>query len=140
MDEPRCIICGKEKDGLEIKEDYVIEFIRMFNRKVLKKNNHYKLVVCKECYINYKKMRNKFVRRQITYITIGIIFAAMIFISSAGNPFSLLAGAGIIIFLYLLSLLSYMPELKIKDKEKIRVNKENIQQNKYRRKQQGRKK
>ena len=140
MDEPRCIICGKEKDGVEIKDDNVIKFIRLFNRKVLKKQNHYKLVVCKECYINYKKARNKFVRRQITYIALGVIFAAMIFISSAGNPISLLAGAGIIIFLYLLSLLSYMPELKINDKEKIRVNKENTQQNKHLRKQQGRKK
>lgn len=123
MDKPKCIICGKDKDGLEIKEDYVIEFIRLFNRKVLKKENHFKLVVCKECYINYKKMRNKFVRRQIMYIALGVIFAAMLFISSA-NPVSLLAGIGIIIFLYLLSLLSYMPELKIK--EKIHDNKENI--------------
>lgn len=116
--EPRCIICGKEKDGIEVKEDYVIDLIRWFNRTVLKRVHHYKIVVCKDCYMDYTKARKKYTKRQGTYIAIGVIFALLLFFASGFNVFALFYGAGIIIFMYVLSLFSYVPELQVNEQIK----------------------
>jgi uncharacterized protein (DUF983 family) len=111
--EPRCIICGEAKEGLPVKEDYVIAAIRWVNRKIFHKYRNYRLVVCKDCYLKYSKQRDKYVRKQITYVIIGVLFTLALFFSSHGNPISLLYGFAVIVFMYALSLASYIPALSI---------------------------
>ncbi len=110
---PRCIICGEAKEGLPVKEDYVIYSIRWINRHIFGKYRNHRLVVCKECYLKYSKQREKYVHKQITYIIIGVLFTFALLFGSHGNPVSLLYGIAVIIFMYALSLVSYTPALNI---------------------------
>ncbi len=123
MQESRCIICGSKTDGLEIKQDYIIDGIRWFKRTITKNEKNYKLVVCRNCYNKYEKSKHSYDKRRISYIALGIITAALwIFIGneSAG---SIVAAIFIIAFMYLLSLLSYTPTLQVeKDKQNIQKN------------------
>jgi len=117
MREDRCIICGEQKLGLEVKNDRILESIRWFKRNVTRNEKGYHLIVCKDCYRSYKKARDSYARRQILYLTLGIVFAAFITIFSANKLEALLAGLGIILFLYMLSLASYMPDIISPGKE-----------------------
>jgi len=111
--ESRCIICGLPKDGLEVKEDYVINFIRLFKRNVTKNEKGYRLVVCKDCYPKYAKQRKRFDTRRATYITLGVIFTALFLVVSPNKLAALAYGVLITLFLYLLSLVNYVPALNI---------------------------
>ncbi|MCL5008578.1 MAG: hypothetical protein M1156_01655 [Candidatus Marsarchaeota archaeon] len=118
-----CIVCGQERDGIEIKEDNVIRSIRFIKKKVFNSVKNNRIVVCKECYEKYKKYRKRYVRRQAMYVALGVIFLIMLLlISSSSSPtiysflYALSFGIGVLILLYLLSLLNYMPELKINPK------------------------
>jgi len=113
---PRCIICGEAKEGLPVEEDYIIATIRWINRSVFKKYRNHRLVVCKECYLKYSKQRERYVHKQITYIAIGVLFTLALFFVSY-NPISLLYGIAVIVFMYALSLISYIPALNIKKPE-----------------------
>jgi hypothetical protein len=112
-----CIICGKEKKGREVDEDYIIKGIRWFKRNITKNEKGNKLVVCNECYPKYLEYRKKFERRQITYILLGSLFLifGLIISPTLGTLF---VGLGLLLFLYLLSLLNYMPKLKENKKDK----------------------
>ncbi|MEM3227549.1 MAG: hypothetical protein QXR58_00620 [Candidatus Micrarchaeaceae archaeon] len=111
--ESRCIICGLQKDGLELKEDYIIALIRFFKRNITKNEKGYRLVVCKDCYIKYAKQRGKFERRRAAYVAIGIVFMVLFVIVSPNKLSAVLYGLLITLFLYLLSLLNYMPALTL---------------------------
>lgn len=112
MRESYCIICGEKKDGIEVKEDRVLSALRWFNRNVLRipsRNN--RIVVCKSCYPTYKKQRKKYLGRQRTYLVLGFLFV-LFGVIIAKSLASIVIGIGLMFFLYLLSLLSYSPELK----------------------------
>ncbi|MCL4387559.1 hypothetical protein M1567_00175 [Candidatus Marsarchaeota archaeon] len=109
--ETRCIICGKELNGLEVKEDNVIRAMRWFKRNVTHNEKNYRLVVCKDCYVKYKKARDSYNSKTVSYLAIGVIFAALLIITGRSLG-ALAAGIAIIILMYALSLLSYMPGLK----------------------------
>ncbi|MCL4383230.1 MAG: hypothetical protein M1168_00355 [Candidatus Marsarchaeota archaeon] len=111
----RCIICGEEKQGIEVENDWIIDSIRWFKRNITKNEKNYKLIVCQNCYPKYQKQYNSFKNKRIFYLVLGVIFTALLFIASSFNIFSLLSGFILILFLYLLSLLSYMPKLKTKE-------------------------
>ena len=111
--ESRCIICGKSLAGLEVRNDYVISSIRWFKRNVTRNEKGYRLVVCKEDFQKYYKQRKSFERKRGLYVGLGIVFAAALFLLSSFNLYSLAYGLGIIAFLYLLSLVSYIPALDI---------------------------
>ncbi|MDE1868388.1 MAG: hypothetical protein KGH60_00245 [Candidatus Micrarchaeota archaeon] len=112
MRESRCIICGNARNGLEVQEDQTIRIIRWFKKNVTKNEKGYRLVVCKECFPKYKKKRDSFVRKRITYLVIGVIFTiALVALAGPKAAFAVLYGIGIIVFMYLLSQLSYMPAL-----------------------------
>ena len=101
--------------GIEIEEDDVIRTIRWFNRKILRtpdRNN--KIVICSDCYDKYKKYRKRYKSRQRTYIILGVLFAVFGIIVAQNKIVAVLLGIVIIVALYLLSFLSYMPELKLK--------------------------
>ena len=108
-----CIICAKKKEGITVKDDRVLESIRWFKRNVTRNEQGNKLCVCKECYPVYKKRRDTYTSRQIIYVVIGAIFAILIFALSLSLA-ALATGAVILVGLYLLSLLSYTPDLAIK--------------------------
>lgn len=112
MKESRCIICGENKNGLEVREDGTIRMIRWFKRNVTKNEKGYRLVVCRECFLKYKKRRDSFIRKRVVYLIIGILFTiVLVGLSGQRAPYAVLYGIGIILFMYLLSQLSYMPAL-----------------------------
>lgn len=117
MPELRCIMCGLKKNGLEVKEDYIINGIRWFKRNITKNEKNYRLVVCRNCYKKYEKNKHSYDKRRVSYLALGIITAALwiFFSKSIGG---ILAGIFIIAFMYLLSLLSYTPSIKIINKNK----------------------
>lgn len=108
-----CMICGKEKSGLDIQEDYVLHAMRWFKRNVTKNAKNYKIVVCKECLPQYKKLRAKFTRRRAIYTGLGIVFTATLFLVSDGKSLGIVIyGLAMTVFLYILSLAYYLPALK----------------------------
>ncbi|MGC8478602.1 MAG: hypothetical protein ACP5NE_01590 [Candidatus Micrarchaeia archaeon] len=115
--EPRCIICGLEKEGLPVKNDYIIESIRFFKKNVTKNEKGYRLVVCRECFPKYASLRRRFERRRAIYIAIGVLFAAMFLVLSPDKLTALVYGVIIVLFLYLLSLVNYIPSLELPRKD-----------------------
>ncbi len=105
-----CIVCGNRRDGLPVMGDHVLDVIRWFKTNVTKNEQGNKLVVCKDCYLKYKKQRGRFETRRILYVGLGLVFAIVSLVVSPRLG-TLVAAAALIIFLYLLSLLSYMPRL-----------------------------
>ncbi|MDE1810634.1 MAG: hypothetical protein KGH66_01150 [Candidatus Micrarchaeota archaeon] len=118
MKENRCIICGEKRNGLAVKEDYQIRAIRWFKRKVTRNEKGYGLVVCKECYPKYRKQKDSYNKKQGIYLAIGIIFAFFLAAFSGSNiGVAILYGAVVIIFMYALAQLSYMPSLVAEQKK-----------------------
>jgi hypothetical protein len=111
--EKRCIMCGLQKNGLEVREDFAINTIRWFKKNVTKNEKGYTLVVCKECYPSYVKEKKKFERRQMLYMALGIIFAFLLILASRGSLLSVFYAILVFAFLYSLSLLTYVPSLNI---------------------------
>ncbi len=107
-----CLMCAKERDGIPIKEDNVIKAIRLIKRHVFKSEKRNRIVICRECYEGYKKHRKKYVRRQAMYVALGVMFLIMLMLINL-SAYSALFGIGMVILLYLLSLLNYMPELAL---------------------------
>lgn len=123
MPESRCIICGIKKNGLEIKDDYIINGIHWFKRNITKNERNYHLVVCRDCYKKYEKSKHSYDKRRVSYIALGIITAALWIFLSRLSLGGIIAGIFIITFMYLLSLLSYTPALKISTKDKQPIKK-----------------
>ncbi len=117
MEDPRkkskCIVCGEEKPGIDVKVDYLIEALRWLNLHTIRHKNPYRPVVCRECFNKYTKSRKSFETKRIAYVIIGVVFACVVVVASRASPFAFLAGLAVIFFMYLLSLISYMPALDI---------------------------
>ncbi|MCL5430054.1 MAG: hypothetical protein M1504_01085 [Candidatus Marsarchaeota archaeon] len=109
----RCIMCGELRHGLKVKEDFVIIAVRWIKRNITKNEKGYSLVVCKECYVNYDKAKRTFIKRQILYVAIGVIFAALITIGSTDKFLAVLYSILVILFMYMLSLLTYVPSVEM---------------------------
>jgi hypothetical protein len=116
---PACMVCGKERNGAEVQEDHVIMAMRWFKENVTRNAKGYRIVVCKECMPQYRKLRSKFVRKRAIYVGLGIVFTLAIAAISGGRYLGIVAyGVVITLFLYALSLVSYMPDLKHADEPK----------------------
>lgn len=116
MKESVCIICGKKKNGLEVNEDYYIKSLRWFKRNVTRglwPEHNYRLVVCKEDYPRYAKYRRAYEKRQTLYLAVGIILAVILIVISPDKLSAVFYGIGIIAFLFILTLLTYTPSLKL---------------------------
>ena len=111
-----CIICGKQKSGIQVRNDYVIESIRMFKRGITKDEKGNKLVVCKEDYLTYKKRIEKFKSRQLMYMALGVLFVIFSILSPISYR-TIVLDAGILALLYLISLLNYTPDLETGNKK-----------------------
>lgn len=110
---PRCMICNEQKPGIDVRPDSVINTLRWLNSHTLKYKNQYRPVVCRECFQKYLKARKSFERKRTSYLVIGVLFAVVLFITSRADPWSILAGLGVIALMYLLSLINYTPELEL---------------------------
>ncbi len=115
---PKCIICAQEKNGLDIKVDNVVKAIRWINSHTVRAKNPNRAVVCKECFPKYYKARKSFERKQVAYLIIGFLFAIFIILASREMPSAFLFGFIIIVFMYILSLVSYVPLLAVPVSEK----------------------
>ncbi len=116
MRESRCIICGEKKDGLEVKEDFVIEAIRWTKRNVTKgvwPEKGSRLVVCKGCFPKYSKYRSTFIRRSTLYPTLAILFLIVLVAISPNKLVGFAYGLIMAIIIAGMSLLNYMPALKM---------------------------
>jgi hypothetical protein len=108
-----CMVCGRERDGNDIEEDHVIRAMRWFKEHVSRNAKGYRIVVCRECMPEYRRLRSRFVRRRSIYVGLGIVFTLTILVVSGGRYLGVVAyGIAITLFLYLLSLVSYVPELR----------------------------
>jgi hypothetical protein len=114
MEKKVCIMCGQEKNCLDVKEDHVIRAMRWVKRNITKNAKNYQMVVCKDDFLKYKKKREGYERKQILYIIIGILFLVLLLIFANGRYLgAIVYGFAIIIFMYLLSLISYMPAVEM---------------------------
>lgn len=111
--ENRCVICGQERPGLKVKGDRVIGAVRWVKRNITKNEQGYALVICKDDYTKYAKARSSFVKKQIAYTALGVIFAALLVIGSGDKGLAVIFGVIVIVFMYALSLLTYMPAVEI---------------------------
>lgn len=112
-----CIICGEEKKGIEIENDFVLDSVRWLKKKLTHKEKHNKLVVCKEDYPKYKEARSRYEFRQKLYVGLGVVFVLLMFLVSSKLT-TLLVAVAVLILFYLFTLLSYTPKLKLKLKLK----------------------
>ncbi len=110
---PKCMICNQQKEGINIRQDSVVSAIRWLNSKTFKYSNPYRPVICRDCFLRHRKLRQDFEHKRIAYLVIGFIFLVVLIIASRGNPVSILAGIGVVAFMYLLALISYVPALDI---------------------------
>lgn len=115
--EPRCIICGSAKDGIAVQDDQVLGIMRWFKRNVTRNEQGYKLIVCRSCYPTYTKSRKRFVNRQVLYVGLGVILSLLLVVGGANKLLAVLYGVVVIVFMYALSLLSYMPALKVQARQ-----------------------
>ena len=109
-----CIICGKKKDGVKVADDHVLKTLRWFKANITKNVQNNTLVVCKTCYPQYSKQRKKYVSRRTAYVALGLIFLILSIIISSGAWLTALSiGIFIVVLLYALSLINYMPGLQL---------------------------
>ncbi len=110
-----CIVCHKEKMGYPVETDYMIEGIARL-KKLMKTYKGNKLVVCEDCFDEYKKKRDKFVRNLMLYGGIGAVLGILLILTNLSVQSFLFA-----IFLELLMLvlahMSYVPKV-VNDAEK----------------------
>jgi hypothetical protein len=91
----------------------MIDAIRWFKTNVTKNAKNCRIVVCKECFVKYKKSYDSYQKKQIIYTILGVVFAALLVAISGNRLVALLCGIVIAIFMWLLSQLSYMPSVEM---------------------------
>ena len=52
----------------------MIQLVRWFKRNVTRNSKNYRLVVCRDCYNSYSRLRKKLVRNRALYVGFGIAF------------------------------------------------------------------
>ncbi len=109
-----CIVCAKEKKGIEVEDDFILDSIRWLKENVTHNVQNNKLVVCKDCYPRYKPARQKYESRQKMYLVLGVLFGMLILLISP-RAATVLIAAVLVIACYILSLLSYTPKIHIKN-------------------------
>jgi len=105
-------MCGKERNGIEIKEDHVLAAVRWFKRNVTKDEKGNRIVVCRDCYPAYRKSRGAYESRQRLYLALGVVFLIVSLLLSPGAV-TVLVSLLVLAVLYLFSLMSYTPKIGI---------------------------
>lgn len=113
MPKTYCIICGNQKKGIPVEDDFVLDLIRWFKRNVTKNEQGNRLVVCRECYQKYSAGRRRFESRQRRYLVLGILFL-LVSVLLSQQLSTLIVSLFVVALLYAFSFLSYMPKINIK--------------------------
>jgi hypothetical protein len=113
MAETRCIICGNKKNGLAVRNDFMIDAIKWFKTNITRNVKNCRIVVCKECFLKYTKAHDSYQKKQIVYIILGVVFAILVIAISGNKLLALFSGAVIVAFMWLLAQLSYMPSVEM---------------------------
>jgi hypothetical protein len=108
-----CVVCAKEKKGIEVEDDAVLELIRWIKKNITKNEKGNKIVVCRDCYASYKASRSRYEGRQKIYVALGVLFA-MVNLLISPTLSTVAISAVIIAMMILISLLSYTPKISIK--------------------------
>lgn len=105
-----CVECGKNAKGYPIEDDYVINGIRWIKRKLgVEKGN--KLIVCNDCFEEYKKKRNSFERSLIIYSGIGVVLGIILLVINLSIG-AFISALILILFLLVLAHLKYAPKVR----------------------------
>lgn len=107
-----CMMCGKERKGIAVKEDSVLAALRWFKRNVTKDEKGNRLVVCRDCYPEYRKRRGSYESRQRLYLSLGIIFVVVSLVLSP-RALTVLVSLLVLAVVYLFSLMSYIPKIDL---------------------------
>lgn len=110
MPKSYCIMCGKERAGIPVRGDYVLGAVRWVKRNVTKDEQGNRIVVCRECYPEYRKRRGSFESRQRLYLALGVVFTAASLVMSP-RATTLLVSLLVLAMLFLFSLMSYTPKI-----------------------------
>ncbi len=110
-----CIMCGKERDGIQVEEDHVLGAVRWFKRNVTKDEKGNRIVVCRDCYPEYKKRRARYESRQRVYLALGVAFVIISLLVSP-RAVTVLVSFAVLAVMYLFSLMSYIPKIGIEKK------------------------
>jgi hypothetical protein len=112
-----CVVCGKEKSGIPIREDFVIRLIRKL-KGIFKLSTGNRLVVCNEHIEEAKKRRERFEKGLLTYAGIGAVLGIILILINILISFdiirllqSLLLLILLVIVMALLSLYQYFPAM-----------------------------
>ncbi|MBI5159367.1 hypothetical protein HY992_04565 [Candidatus Micrarchaeota archaeon] len=104
----KCIVCTKDKHGIEVVDDAVIQFIRRFKQKFRVATGN-RLVVCGECVPEQEKRRKRFEQSLITNGGLGAVIA--IVLGFLGGLNGIVLGVAFLLFLLCFSLLVYWPAI-----------------------------
>ncbi len=107
-----CIVCGKEKNGIEIRNDKIIEGIRWIKTKITGSHSDNRLVVCRDCYGKYSVSKKRFDSRKRLYLILGIIFAALILLVNV-TIISIAFAIFMVALLYVFAFFNYVPDLDV---------------------------
>ena len=107
-----CMMCGKERKGIEVQDDYVLGALRWFKRNVTKDEQGNRIVVCRDCYSDYKKRRGTYESRQRLYLALGVLFVIISLIISL-RALTVLVSLLVLAVMYLFSLMSYVPKIRL---------------------------
>lgn len=110
-----CIMCGKQRNGIAVRNDYVIEAIRLFKRNVTKDEKGSNLVVCKDCYPKYRKRRDGYTSKQALYVALGVLFLIFLVVISQTIT-AVVLGIMVLLVMYVMSLFNYTPDLVVRTK------------------------
>lgn len=106
------MICGREKKGIGVNEDFVILAIKWFKKNVTRNAEGNRLVVCREDYPKYVESRKRFESRQRTYLALGMAFAVLsMLVHPAVTTLAIVLA--VVLLMYALSLLSYTPKINV---------------------------
>jgi cytochrome b subunit of formate dehydrogenase len=103
-------MCGKERDGIEVQDDFVLGAVRWFKRNVTKDEKKNRIVVCRDCYPQYKKRRGAYNFRQKLYLALGVAFLLISLVMSP-RATTIVVSLLVLAMLYLFSLMSYTPRI-----------------------------
>ncbi|MEM3555914.1 MAG: hypothetical protein QXF56_04320 [Candidatus Micrarchaeia archaeon] len=110
-----CIVCQKEKKGLRVEDDPVIDTIRKIKEKLHASTGN-TLVVCKECLPKAEEKRRRFERTAMTWGVLAVLMAVLLLLISFSIQSLLLAIVMGVVFM-LLALVSYYPKVEKHGKE-----------------------
>jgi predicted RND superfamily exporter protein len=113
----KCIVCKKDRKGLEVYDDLMIRSIRRVKTALNMVQNN-KLVVCTGCMGEHLKRRKTFEKWLVIYGAVGLSVMLIVLLMSPDKLKALLLGLFLLALMVLLSVVTYYhPSLKNYPKE-----------------------